>query len=180
MCLIVSCKFKHPPLDLLEKAQAVNPDGIGLAWLSRGHAAWRKNLSLSQAAKAIKSINFPYVLHFRLASIGGVAPELCHPFPVTASAVTALTGKADAVLFHNGTWLDYQKYLGDLKLSGSASDTRALAALLARLNSTTVDRLLDALSAAQRHRFCLLTRKGPILYGRWWRVDGVDVSNLNF
>ncbi len=39
------------------------------------------------------------------------AHSLCHPFPVTRLSTTRLTGHARAVLFHNGTWLDWRHAL---------------------------------------------------------------------
>ena len=67
----------------------------------------------------------------RWASVGGGEPLLCHPFPVTAEAALGYEGVCRSVLFHNGTWGNWengQEIIGEL--DGPMSDSRAVAALV--------------------------------------------------
>lgn len=185
MCVILSCKTKHPTLEMLERAHAANPHGAGVAWLEGGLVRWRKGLDAVGVAHLIADgvLKFPYVVHFRLASVGEHSPELCHPFPITDGAATDLEGDATSVLFHNGTWRDYESHLLRMRLHGQISDTRVLAAWISQNEKPTdegwfADLMLDRLS--ETSRFVLFDRRGPILYGRWWRIDQIDLSNTIF
>lgn len=179
MCVILSCKVKHPTFSMLERAHAANPHGAGVAWLKDGQVYWRKGLDAVQVSELITdgTLQFPYVVHFRLASVGEQSPELCHPFPIVDLSPTDLQGTASQVLFHNGTWRDYESHLLKMPLQGAVSDTRVLAAWMA-MNDKFADLMLDHLG--ETSRFALFTENGPILYGRWWRVDQIDMSNTIF
>jgi len=48
------------------------------------------------------------VIHFRIASVGGVCQQLRHPFPITLKAGLEPRGRAKAVLFQNGTWVGWR------------------------------------------------------------------------
>ncbi len=171
---------------MLERAHAANPHGAGVAWLEGGLVRWKKGLDAVTVAQMIAdgALTLPYVVHFRLASVGEKTPELCHPFPITDSASTDLEGSATSVLFHNGTWKDYENRLLRMRLTGQISDTRVLAAWISVNEKPRPDEgwfadlTLDQLSDTSR--FALFSTKGPILYGRWWRVDGIAVSNTVF
>ena len=182
MCVIISVKTAHPSAELLTKAERRNPHGAGVAWLHDGKVRWKKGLLATDVSSMIAegALPFPYVVHFRLASIGEQSPELCHPFPIDPQASLELEGEADEVVFHNGTWSDYEEHSERLKLEGAISDSRVLAAFLA-VNRKHADMLLDHYSTrAYSNRFALMTPKGPILYGQWWRQHGVDLSNTYF
>ena len=112
-----------------------NDDGAGIAWREGKFVRWEKGLGLAQVQTLIETVPFPFVAHFRVATVGGVRPELTHPFPVTPGASTALSGKEkDYVLFHNGQWNAWDLHCQDMALkhgckipTGRWSDSRALA-----------------------------------------------------
>lgn len=110
---------------------------------------WKKGLKDDEEVKKFikdQNLTFPLVIHFRTASIGGVLPELTHPFPTSGNAPLWLSGYAPEVLFHNGTisqWDDLVLNVG-LKSTekfptGEWSDSRALAWLVQLKGSGILD-----------------------------------------
>ena len=96
-----------------------------------------KNLSADEVGELLPQLAGEIVIHFRWASVGGVNPRLCHPFPVDRGAETKLSGTTKTLLFHNGTWrshasaLEYLEREQERKIAGPISDSRVLALLLA-------------------------------------------------
>src|SRR5262245_36381632 len=150
MCVIAICKTRHLTSLEIEVMNAANPHGIGVAWArkKRGVVEWAKNLSVAQATRLLPTLRLPYIVHFRLASVGGISPELCHPFPMQKVPDVALRGRTKrGVLFHNGTWgkwltgFDVVKEIG--AVNGDAtpagwSDSRVMAALAAKYDPRAV------------------------------------------
>jgi hypothetical protein len=129
----------------------------------------------------VEKLPLPFVVHFRIATVGGVTTELTHPFPVTETA-NAMSGRlrGGAVVFHNGHWQDWKDTLlrsltadGHAKLPGGVwSDSRAMA-LLAYRHGTNVLKLIDA-----GQRIVVFDRDGVTRHGRdWTKVDGLWLSN---
>jgi hypothetical protein len=125
---------------VFERMWRSNDDGFGMMYRSRGggvgivkgihdeEEAWEVYSQLPEGV--------PHVLHFRLATHGGVRPELTHPFVVSEGSPILEAGVVtEPVLAHNGIWGLYaakQKEVG-LRLDGPVSDSRVLAAWLGRL-----------------------------------------------
>ena len=103
MCVIITSpdRSHRPTLAQLTLCEATNSHGSGLAWLSGKHAQYEKGLSVAEIHDFLRRLNGPAIVHFRIASVGGVNPDLCHPFPVTHRAPLRASGIARAVLFHN-------------------------------------------------------------------------------
>ena len=141
---------------------------------------WEKNLGPGKLSVLLPKLEGEVVIHFRWASVGGVDGRLCHPFPVTPKANVSLSGTAESVLFHNGTWGGYADALVRLEQvrdeplpTRPMSDTRA-AALIVHTTGPDV----------------LQTPAGPVgvderasdtqLYGQWEQWGGMLVSNSYF
>jgi len=141
MCVIYACGSALPPEDELARGNETNPDGVGIAWLSKKGETprifWKKGLKDYKELLSFLSSEkppFPLAVHFRSASVGGVWKELCHPFPLGKGAPTWLEGDAEEVLFHNGHLSDWEKLVlaaglpsKDKFPTGIWSDSRALA-----------------------------------------------------
>ena len=88
MCVIIIADKKNPPKSLLQKAEKTNPDGAGISWIENGSVKWvkGKNLTADKIKELIKvrKIKLPYVIHFRIGTVGGINDKLSHPFPLTA------------------------------------------------------------------------------------------------
>jgi len=141
MCQIFVCTEDRPTLETMRDAEHLNSDGAGVAWEESGGIRWEKGLDMDGVHDLLfkQEISLPYVVHFRSASQGGKDMLLTHPFPLNATAHTALSGKEKkGVLFHNGTWgmwddkmLQYALSHPGLIPDGPWSDSRALAFLIA-------------------------------------------------
>jgi len=180
MCVILICPPQvRPDIDVLKACHTANPHGAGVAWRQGGQVHWQKNLGAEEVANLIAGIEGELVIHFRWASVGGVDPQLCHPFPVDRGASTKLEGKAARLLFHNGTWsghksaLEFVEKKQKRKVGGPISDTRVVALLVDHMRDNSVLQHIEG-------RFVLYSPKSTKLYGDWRTWRGMRVSNLGF
>ena len=180
MCVILVCPPKvRPAIDVLRACHAANPHGAGVGWRQSGKVHWQKNLGPEEVGQLIGKLDGELVIHFRWASVGGVQPQLCHPFPVDRGASTKLEGKAARLLFHNGTWpghksaLEFVEAKQKRKVGGPLSDSRVIALLVDHLRDNSVLQHIDG-------RFVLYSAKTTKLYGDWRTWGGMRVSNLGF
>jgi len=180
MCVILVCPPDvRPGLSALLACDAANPHGAGVAWRSKGEVRWTKNLGAVEVHQLVRKLKGEVVIHFRWASVGGVNPQLCHPFPVNRLAETSLAGSAPRVLFHNGTWggfkdaLDYIERAEKRRIAAPISDSRVMALLVHHLNDP------DLLKSVEG-RFVLMGATKTRLFGDWREWNGMRVSNLGF
>ena len=180
MCVIIVCPPKvRPGLNALMACAAANPHGAGVAWRAKGEVRWTKNLGPIEVHQLLRKLKGEVVIHFRWASVGGVSPELCHPFPVNKSAQTSLVGKASRVLFHNGTWGGFKDALAYIertekrKVGGPISDSRVMALLVNHLHDPDLLQSVDG-------RFVLMGATKTSLFGDWREWHGMRFSNLGF
>lgn len=177
MCVVITTpgREERPTLRQLELCEQVNPHGSGLAWLQGRFAHYAKGLSAQEIHARLQELDGPAVVHFRIASIGRVCPELRHPFPVTHRAELKPSGRARAVLFQNGTWHDFSLWRDHLGISYGrkepVSDTRVAASLVARFG-------FDFLKRADFCRWVLLDAEGIHRIGQWSKLGGCHYSNL--
>ena len=180
MCVILVCPKKvRPSKDVLYACHAANPHGAGVAWRENGKVRWQKNLGPGKLMGLLKELEGEVVIHFRWASVGGVDPRLCHPFPITPRANVSLSGAAESVLFHNGTWSGYAEALERLSQASGVeaprspmSDTRAAALLV----HATQPEVLNRLSG----RWVWMNAHETKLFGQWENWGGMKVSNTLF
>ena len=175
MCVILICPAKVRPDDsTIDACHRANPHGAGVAWRENNAVRWLKGLDPDDLADLVPSLPGEIVIHFRWASVGEVTPALCHPFPVTRAATTRLSGHARAVLFHNGTWCDWERTHAMMprRLDGPLSDTRVAAALVDCCGVETLNRMPG--------RYVFFERDFTLRFGGWFRHRGMLASNLNF
>jgi predicted glutamine amidotransferase len=88
MCVILVPTKRHPEPKELNDAQDSNPHGAGMAWKNKdGKLCYEKAIDAKRVYQIIEEENpkLPYIIHFRIASIGRVCDKLTHPFPVNQS-----------------------------------------------------------------------------------------------
>jgi hypothetical protein len=142
MCVIAIVHDKRPSQQMIEDMWKQNSHGGGMAWREgEGENAmvrWSKGLKLQDMINMCRELPTPYVAHFRIASVGGVRPDLTHPFAIDEIDLsTDLEGETQgAVLFHNGHWNEWRKCILESALTvgspiprGKWSDSRAMAFL---------------------------------------------------
>lgn len=180
MCVILICPEQvRPSLEKLRLCQQKNPHGIGIAWRDRGAVGWTKNNNVEVIDQLARRIKGEIIIHFRLASVGGVCDELRHPFPIRRDAGLERFGRHRSVLFHNGTWhgwskaLDYARNDGHSIPKGTMSDTRA-AAFLCSIYGT------EFLSKCGVSRWVYFSAAKTVRIGRWHEREGIAYSNLRW
>ncbi len=146
MCVIVLVdgEAQRPSSVMLEMMWDKNGDGGGAAWREPQEdgtnlVCWEKGLmkeaGLARMKELVTTLPIPYILHMRIATIGGVKQGMTHPFAIDQRGPNELKGKTDGfVLFHNGTHREWDKDAKALAIStgiaipaGKWSDSRALA-----------------------------------------------------
>lgn len=148
MCVIFVAEKQRPTAHMVQKAWDWNPDGGGAAWREPAangdgmDVVWRKGIENTTDRHGVdvmqelaETLPLPFVLHFRIASSGGIRPSLTHPFPVTKASINTLRGRTkDYVLFHNGDWKGWMDLVRASAIHsntgiprGKWSDTRAMA-----------------------------------------------------
>lgn len=141
MCVIMLAQKVRPTEEMIQKAWDANDDGAGIAWRqldSKGNPEvhFEKGLmEIDRVKELCAKLPLPYVVHFRVASVGGVKPTLTHPFPISKDASLLLAGRTKGgVLFHNGHWADWNSKALEAAIHsnnqipiGDWSDTRAMA-----------------------------------------------------
>ena len=134
----------RPSDEMIENAWERNPEGGGIAWRENSQdgkgkeVVFHKDLSLDEMKELNTKLPLPYIMHFRIASSGGVKAELTHPFPIHKNVPLMLKGRTKGyVLFHNGDWKGYETECreaargSNTKIPGGFwSDTRAMAWLM--------------------------------------------------
>jgi len=180
MCVIILCDKESgfPPLATLESAESLNADGGGIAWVEDNKVRYEKGINAKQIFELTKTIPLPAIIHFRIASIGKVNNELCHPFVINEEASTDLSGTCESVLFHNGTWSEWNELCmravvsKGLKFpSGDWSDSRAMAWLADKFGIQILS-LIDS-----SNKIAVLTPQGILKFGRFVEVEKNLCSN---
>lgn len=172
MCLITIANQKRPTLEEMQKAHRTNSDGMGVAWRDGKHIRFIKGMEDVEAVhKLCSKLPMPFVIHYRMASVGSKSKELCHPFPLTTNVELVSKGKVDEVLFHNGHMSDWKKPLALLAVSrneslpdGEWSDTRSVAWIVARLGETYL--------AAMEGKWVHFSKNTCMMYGGGWDEEG--------
>lgn len=177
MCVIIASPDRQhrPSLATLTACERRNPHGSGLAWLQSKKAHWLKGLSAESIHDLLGVLKGPVVIHFRIATVGGRRPSLCHPFPISSSVPLKPHGQSAAVLFQNGHWSDWEQFAAkaDLALDGPVSDTRIAAAGVHQFGPKLLARI-------EGSRFAILTSGGYTLFGGWQEIGKCHFSNLQW
>lgn len=175
---------EHKPLSLevLQACEKSNPAGGGIAYLTAPGqpqgVIFKKGIKADEIFEIQKNLKPPYQIHFRIPTIGGPDPALCHPFPISKKASVTLEGVAGVTLIHNGHWGNWRNTLLCLlqdKLPGNPwSDTRAMAYLVAWYGQEILS-IVD-------EKVCLLGANGVYrFFGSGWQEhEGAYFSNLGW
>lgn len=114
MCIIAAkpAGIPMPSLEQIEVMWHNNPDGGGIMYLRDGSVCIDKGYMrladymqrLEELREQIDLTASPVVLHFRIASAGGICAPNCHPFPLTSSEkiIRQLHCKTTVGIAHNG------------------------------------------------------------------------------
>lgn len=172
MCIICECNTKLTK-DEFHECFISNSHGAGFAWHADGMNHYIKGFMTEATAwEAYQSVPVPHVAHFRLASAGGIHPDLTHPFIVSEDSPIQLTWDgAESLVFHNGTILDWKEMLFAVCMrmgympAGEMSDTRFVAMAMSVLGG-------DAMRFFSSSKFAVMDEDGVITRYGVWEKDG--------
>jgi hypothetical protein len=186
MCVILAVYGdEHPSKDLLKACHLENHFGAGVAWIDGDKVRWRKELADDEAVSQLiarREIKAPYLIHFRIPSVGGDNRQLTHPFPITAGVECYKRGTAEKILMHNGTWHRWDDVIVQIAIQkgidvpdGPWSDSRAMAWIV---HHTGIN-VLDLLLKHNASRIATLDVAGIQTLGSWHQTptNGVWASN---
>jgi hypothetical protein len=197
MCIILLAETKQITKAILEKAEDTNPHGAGIAWINdktkTKNVKWIKGINLNTKGILrlikINKIKTPYIIHFRIASIGSTSDQLCHPFDLNALLTeNKQSGNSEAgVLFHNGTMTDYKTHYDLVFEAGKLNDTKGIFNdIELELSDSRVmsyisnkNRLgLGYLEKVTGQKIAVLTKEGIKTYGAGWEnIEEIKMSN---
>lgn len=173
--------IQTPSLDTLKKCWDANPDGAGFALFTggdkyaieihKGYMTWKQFKAAFEKYR-LADFTGDMLLHFRIATHGGISPGNTHPFSLTKNVkllkhTNVLTNYA---LIHNG--------ILPIKLSGDISDTMEFCRRLAPLYQSIPSAFNLIEGMAGNNKIAVMTREQVHLFGQWERIEGVYFSNL--
>lgn len=169
-----------PKLEILKQCWEANPDGAGFALLTKGkphpieiHKGFMTWEAFAAAFQQHHLADFAgdLLLHFRIATHGGVSPGNTHPFSITPEIkILQQTSVAtDVALIHNGI-------LPVAPTVAGISDTMELCRRLAGLHDIpAVLALLEDFIGD--NKIAVMTKNKVHLAGKWETLDHVYFSN---
>lgn len=182
MCCILLCRDNKPSKTIIHKVHQDNNHGLGLAYFKDGLAHYKKGMFPGELISFMETIELPFIVHARAASIGGKGLTLTHPYEITAESPLKFEGSAEKLLFHNGTVSNFRHFMMAADVTNpnqydSMSDTRGLALILAKLNDDT--KQINFLKEFKQ-KFVIVDSKALEfkIFGDFQFEDGIYYSNF--
>ena len=181
MCVAIykPAGIETPSLDTLKQCWDANPDGAGFAMLTggeraieihKGYMTWKQFVTAYEKYH-LADFTGDLLLHFRIATHGGISPGLTHPFSLTKDVklLKHTNVRTNYALIHNGM-LPIE--------SEEGSDTMEFCRRLAPFyqNIPSAFNLIEGM--AGNNKIAVMTRVKVHLFGEWERLNGVYFSNL--
>ncbi len=177
---------KTPNLETLEKCWNANPDGAGFAMISdnskyaisihKGFMDWEDFVKAYYQYK-LADYQGRLLIHFRVATHGGVSKGNTHPFPLTSDIklLKSQNTLCNFALIHNGM-------LPITPSQKNISDTMELCKKLANGKFyNSIPQIADLLNdLIGSNKIAIMTKDDVFLAGNWELVDDVYFSNLNW
>ena len=154
-----------------------NPDGAGFMYLDGGKVQIVKGLMSYSAfqnalAQVRDKVDSPFVFHFRIATHGGISPEMTQPFPLTSSGrqLRATRTTADTGIAHNGIIM----LCNDArKMSDTAQFISQYMTRICTGRAPFDDINLDIIESCIDSKMCILEASGAVhILGHGWLEDG--------
>lgn len=182
-----------PSKEILRRCWENNPDGAGYAFNTDNIVCIKKGFmtfdafwnSISKAQKQYDFKNRGVLIHFRIATHGGVIPAMTHPFPIVDDngALSKLEYVSDYAVIHNGIIsLTGAKAHSEKAMSDTAVFIRDYLTKIAqnrqwfkrRANMELIEKLIDS-------KMAILNSRGEIINTSGFTEDGgVLYSNSTY
>lgn len=155
-----------------------NPDGAGFMTTSAAGVVVKKGFmtysEFRQALSEYKPVEFdrPFIFHFRIATHGGINPEMTQPFPLSNSnrMLKSLDGVAAVGIAHNGI---IPVTTDARKMSDTAYFIRDYMTRIYDSKRGFDDITLNIIEACIQSKMAILESGGRVhILGRGWKKDG--------
>lgn len=178
MCVIAVAVKTRISLETLRECEATNRHGGGCAWREAGQVRWQKGITAVEMHDLLATKPLPHICHFRIATVGAVGVELCHPFAVLTHNNSATHGVTNgSVLFHNGTCQSWRFYALLSGVTPALSDSQTVA----RMAAFRGEAVLENIAAEGGGVFATMhATKGLRLHGRFHQHGDHQFSNLRW
>lgn len=186
MCvIIVAKKGVKVPMENLRAAWNANQDGAGMSFIENGVVRIRKGFMTFDAfLEALREtpIDTDRMFHFRIATAGKIAPEICHPYPVESNfkAMYATDMLTNMACSHNGiiSWCNPPQ-----AHTSSFSDSMAfISGYIYPLRHEVMQNtaLQEMINRSTNSKFAIMTANGVITIGDFIELGGVFYSNSSW
>lgn len=171
MCIIIVAETEFPFNKVLQLSELQNGHGGGIAYIKEGKVYYHKALTAKQIGKFRHTTEGPWLIHFRIGTVGGLNASLTHPFPVSMDTGMELDGSSEAVIAHNGHYPWWKEELfrafeeGDSIPEGPWSDSRAMAWLIGKYGESYIPNFIY-------QKVAYLDKNGIRRYGSGWVKHG--------
>jgi hypothetical protein len=190
MCLIALNVDKKMSYGNLKKAWEANSHGAGFIWMNKDKKAqYIKGIeTLEELYELVQNTELPFVIHLRVASVGGINPFLTQPFEITEKSELRLEGEANRVLVHNGTEQQWKMCLAAAGFrlprdkdgkEEPISDSRAIAMILSRHKNNDFLHIASGRFVVIGHSF-EGDENAFRFFGEFSEEDGIFYSNNNW
>lgn len=188
MCVICVSKAgkRQPTKAELQEMWRRNPDGAGYMYARNGKVHIHKGfMSFKEFWRNVASEKFTkddaVVYHLRIATQGGINPQMTHPFALTRDLeqTKALDVDCPLGIAHNG--IIRLTSDGDKEFSDTAKFITEYMTRIVRSNADIRDeKTLDIIYQLASGRWALLDKSGYIATAGYWETDnGLLLSNTN-
>ena len=187
MCIIcVKPSYTSKPSEsILQTMWNHNKDGAGFMYADGGKVYIRKGfMHYEKFKKALDKVpeHLPIVMHFRIATHGGINPGMCHPFPLSEDVkhLTATNYTTDFAIAHNGIIpIEPRKGLSDTAEYIASQIYPLSQALPGWYQNPHALRMVEN---AIHSRMAFLSGKGEIVTigNGWMQEDGILYSNGSY
>ena len=183
MCIaIVKPKgIETPSEKLLKTCWNNNPDGAGFCYNTKNGVIIHKGyLKFEDFYKDFKKHNYKncdLIIHFRIATHGGVNKECTHPFVISKNIedLKKLHVKCKSAFVHNGIISGYGSRT-DNGVSDTMDYVTKIIANIPYINKT----LLDNLAKEKSSRFAIINKNNFVVGGAWIKDNGIYYSNDSY
>lgn len=191
MCIIVAKPAGVPmPSDVtIANCFYANSDGAGFMVATGKTVSIRKGyMTLDNFMDAVDEFgdltDRSVVMHFRIATHGGVKPSCCHPFPVSSNVddLRALSFETRVAVAHNGI-IDCMRSYTDKDTSDTMAYIMNVIAPIRRLSEDFMnnDNAMDVFDATVGSKLCFIDNSGDIVtIGDFIEDGGVLYSNTSY
>lgn len=188
MCVICVKEkgVKMPSDEIIRKMWNKNPDGAGYMIAKRGYVFIRKGfMKLTDFMSAIKQENITdddaVVMHFRIATQGGVNKEMTHPFALSHNLadMKILNAMADIGIAHNGIIQITTDFKNKEYSDTALFITKYLYKLIREPKDFYDKEIQEMIFYLAKSKFAIMNGEGDIqMIGDFSKVNGLYYSNL--